>query len=167
MNRTYDVAWYKERIDSIYKIIPDCTVSSDIITGFCSETEEDHQDTLRIMDYANFSLSYMFYYSERPGTLAARKYPDDISLEIKKRRLSEVVDKQHQIAERLNKADIGKVVEVLIEGDSKKSTADFKGRNPQNKMVIFPKTENFEPGDYVNVLITESSSATLIGHIVN
>ena len=167
MSRTYDVEWYKERIDAIYKIIPDCAISSDIITGFCSETEEEHQDTLRIMEYANYSLSYMFYYSERPGTLAARKYEDDVPLDVKKRRLSEVVDKQHEIAYKHNKADIGKTVEVLIEGDSKKSASDFKGRSPQNKMVIFPKSDNFKPGDYVQVKITESSSATLIGHIVN
>lgn len=167
MSRTYDVEWYKERIDTIYKIIPDCAISSDIITGFCSETEEEHQDTLKIMEYANYSLSYMFYYSERPGTLAARKFKDDIPLEVKKRRLSEVVEKQHEIAFKHNKADIGKTVEVLIEGDSKKSASDFKGRSPQNKMVIFPKSDSFKPGDYVQVKITESSSATLIGHIIN
>lgn len=167
MNRTYDREWYIERIDSIYRHIPDCTISADIITGFCSETEEEHQDTLSIMKYANYSLSYMFYYSERPGTLAARKYPDDIPLEVKKRRLSEVVSLQNEIALKHNIADIGKTVEVLIEGSSKKSDQDFKGRNPQNKMVVFPKQEGLKPGDYVFVKVTDATSATLKGHIVN
>lgn len=166
MNRTYDRPWYEEKIKSIYKIIPDCSISSDIITGFCSESEEEHQDTLELIKWAKFSMSYMFYYSERPGTLAERKYEDDIPYDVKKRRLAEIVDVQLNVSLALNKADIGKTFEVLIEGDSKKSDQDFKGRNSQNKMIIFPKRENLKPGDYVQVKVTEVTKATLKGSIV-
>lgn len=167
MNRTYDRAWYENKIKRIYEIMPDCAISSDIITGFCSETEEEHQDTLSIIEFANYSMSYMFYYSERPGTLAERKYEDDISLEIKKRRLSDVIRIQSQVSFKHNKADIGKTYEVLIEGDSKKSDQDFKGRNTHNKMIIFPKSGDLKPGDYANVLVKEATSATLKGEIVS
>ncbi len=165
MNRTYDREWYQQKIDEIYSIIPDCAISSDMIAGFCTETEEEHLDTLSLMDYARFSLSYMFYYSERPGTLAAKKYADDISLEIKKRRLNEIITKQHEISSRLNKADVGKIFEVLVEGNSKKSRSMWKGRSSQNKVVVFPDAENIKPGIYVNVEITNSTSATLIGKL--
>jgi len=166
MNRTYDREWYIERIDKIYEVLPDCTLSSDIIAGFCSETEEEHKDTLSIMEYSKYIMSYMFKYSERPGTLAAKKYPDDIPNEVKARRLAEIVDLQQEISHRSNLKDLGKTFEVLIEGDSKKSKEDFKGRNTYNKMVIFPKQANLKPGDYVYVKVNEVNSATLIGEIV-
>jgi tRNA-2-methylthio-N6-dimethylallyladenosine synthase len=171
MNRTYDRAWYKERVESIYRIIPDCAISSDIITGFCSETEEEHKDTLSIIEWAKYSMSYMFFYSERPGTLAAKKYEDDIPLEVKKRRLSEVIVIQSRISTELNKKDIGKTFKVLIEGNSKKSENDWTGRNTQTKMIIFPKyfinnEAKYKKGDYVNVKVTAANSATLIGELV-
>ncbi len=166
MNRTYDREWYLERVKAIYRIIPDCAISADIITGFCSETEEEHQDTLSIMKESDYTMSYMFYYSERPGTLAARKYPDDIPLEVKKRRLQDVVDLQMDMSHENNKRDIGKTFKVLIEGDSKKSDQQFKGRSGQNKMVIFNKKPNLTVGDYVNVKINSVTRATLLGEIV-
>lgn len=167
MNRTYDAAWYKQRVESIYRILPDCTISADIITGFCSESEEEHRDTLEMMEWAGFIMSYMFYYSERPGTLAAKKYKDDVPLEVKKRRLAEVVALQGKLSHQSNLKDIGKTYKVLVEGASKKSTLDFKGRNDQNKMTVFPKIDGILPGDYVNVYIDSVTSATLIGHIVD
>jgi tRNA-2-methylthio-N6-dimethylallyladenosine synthase len=167
MNRTYDREWYKERVEAIYRIIPDCTISADIITGFCSETEEEHQDTLSMINWANYSMAYMFYYSERPGTLAARKYEDDVPLLVKKRRLQEVVDLQMNNSHKLNLKDIGKTFKILIEGDSKKSAEEFKGRNSQNKVVIFPKKGDLKPGDYVYVNIESATRATLRGVIVD
>ncbi len=167
MNRTYDREWYIHRIEAIRRILPDCAVSSDIIAGFCSETEAEHQDTLSIMEYANYSMSYMFYYSERPGTLAARKYPDDIPLEIKKRRLQEIIRLQNQISYRHNQADIGKTFKVLIEGDSKRSADDFRGRNSQNKMIVFPKRPGLQKGQYVWVKVHQATSATLKGELVD
>ena len=166
MNRTYDKEWYKERVESIYRIIPDCAISSDIISGFCTETEEEHQETLEMIRWAKYSMSYMFYYSERPGTLAARKYEDDIPLAIKKRRLQEVVDMQMQISLEHNQQDIGKTYKVLIEGDSKKSSEHFKGRNDQNKMIVFPKRDGYQPGAYVYVEVSDVTRATLLGKIV-
>ncbi len=166
MNRTYDRVWYKERVESIYRIIPDCAISSDIIAGFCTETEEEHQDTLSMIEWAGYSMSYMFFYSERPGTLAAKKFEDDIPLDTKKRRITEIVNLQNQMSLIHNQKDIGKIFKVLIEGNSKKSTQDFKGRNSQNKMLIFPKQDGLEPGDYVNVRVNSVSSATLKGEIV-
>ena len=166
MNRTYDREWYKERADSIYRIIPDCAISSDMIAGFCSETEEEHQDTLSIMEFAQYSMSYMFYYSDRPGTLAHKKYEDDVPLEVKKHRLHEIIQLQTKISLAHNQRDIGQVYKVLIEGTSKKSDDDFKGRNSQNKMIIFPKTGDLQPGDYVDVRVDRATSATLIGQIV-
>ncbi len=166
MNRTYDRSWYEERIRAIRRILPDAAVSSDIIAGFCTETEEEHQDTLNIIEWANFSMSYMFAYSERPGTLAARKYADDVPEEVKKRRLNEIIRLQTAVSLRHNQADIDKTFEVLIEGDSRRSSRDFCGRNSQNKMVVFPKKENLEPGDYVYVRIYDATSATLLGEIV-
>ncbi|HRG19398.1 MAG TPA: tRNA (N6-isopentenyl adenosine(37)-C2)-methylthiotransferase MiaB [Saprospiraceae bacterium] len=167
MNRTYDREWYMERIKAIQNILPECAVSSDIITGFCTETEEEHQDTLSMMEFAKYSMSYMFAYSERPGTLAARKWEDDVPEEVKKRRLNEVIRLQNHLSLVHNKADIGKSFKVLIEGDSKRSAAEWKGRNSQNKMVVFPKGNyNLKPGDYITVLIHSASSATLIGEIV-
>ncbi|MFZ2898205.1 MAG: tRNA (N6-isopentenyl adenosine(37)-C2)-methylthiotransferase MiaB [Saprospiraceae bacterium] len=163
MNRTYDRDWYMDRVRAIYRIMPDCAISSDIITGFCSETEEEHQDTLSMIEFANYSMSYMFAYSERPGTPAAKKYKDDVPEEVKKRRLDEVIRLQTQTSHYHNKADIGKTFEVLIEGDSKRSGQEFKGRNSQNKMIVFPKAPGLKPGDYVMVRVTEATSATLKG----
>ncbi len=166
MNRTYDRNWYKNRVKAIYRIIPDCAISSDMIAGFCTETEEEHQDTLSMMEFAQYSMSYMFYYSERPGTLAHKKYKDDVPLEVKKRRLQEIIQLQNKISLRHNEKDIGKTFKVLIEGTSKKSDADFKGRNSQNKMIIFPKLSGLQPSDYVEVKVNRATSATLIGEIV-
>ena len=163
MNRTYDREWYKSKIDRIYEIMPDCAISSDVITGFCSETEDEHRETLSMVEYARYSMSYMFYYSERPGTPAARKLTDDVPLDVKKRRLQEVIDLQTTISDELNRKDIGKSFKVLIEGESKRSDADWKGRNSQNKMVIFPKVPGTQPGDYVEVSVHDATSATLLG----
>jgi len=166
MNRTYDREWYINKVNRIYEIIPDCAISSDMIAGFCTETEEEHQDTLSVMEHAQYSMSYMFFYSERPGTLAAKKYEDDIPLETKKRRLNEIIRLQNHISLNHNKKDIGKTFQVLIEGNSKKSEDEWKGRNSQNKMIIFKKTGNFGVGSYVNVKVESATSATLMGHIV-
>ncbi|MEM6770037.1 MAG: tRNA (N6-isopentenyl adenosine(37)-C2)-methylthiotransferase MiaB, partial [Bacteroidota bacterium] len=163
MNRTYTREWYKQKVDRIYEIMPDCAISSDIITGFCSETEEEHQETLSIVDYSQYSMSYMFFYSERPGTLAARKLDDDVDLNTKKRRLREVIELQTEISRKLNANEIGKTHKILIEGDSKKSDQEWKGRTTQNRMVVFPKLTGEKPGDYVTVTITGSTSATLFG----
>ncbi|MDX1684193.1 MAG: tRNA (N6-isopentenyl adenosine(37)-C2)-methylthiotransferase MiaB [Saprospiraceae bacterium] len=166
MNRTYTREWYIDRVNAIRKIIPECAISSDIIAGFCTETEEEHRDTLSMIEWARYSMSYMFMYSERPGTLAQRKFEDDIPDDVKKRRLKEIIELQTRISLEHNKADIGKVFEVLIEGDSKKSDKEFKGRNSQNKMLVFPKNGDLKAGDYVNVKVTDATSATLLGHIV-
>jgi tRNA-2-methylthio-N6-dimethylallyladenosine synthase len=154
-----------ERVQAIYRIIPECAISSDIIAGFCGEQEHEHQETVSMVEWANYSMSYMFFYSERPGTLAARKYPDDVPHEVKKRRLQEIVDKQNEVSLRHNKADIGKTFKVLIEGDSKKSDKQFKGRNSQNKMIVFPKVNSLKPGDYAWVKVTGATSATLMGEV--
>ena len=167
MNRTYDRDWYMDKVSRIYEIIPGCAVTSDIITGFCSETEEEHADTLSIIKWSKYSMSYMFFYSERPGTLAARKYPDDIPLEVKKRRLAEVIEVQKEVSTEHNLKDIGNTYRVLIEGKSKRSDDDFKGRNSQNKMVIFPVVAPYKKGNYVYVKIDRSNSATLFGTIVD
>lgn len=167
MNRTYSREWYINRVDAIREIIgQDCGISSDMITGFCTETEEDHQDTLSIMDYVKYDFSYMFFYSERPGTLAEKKYEDDIPLEIKKRRLTEVIAKQQTHALERNKLDLGKVHKVLIEGTSKRSEEHLQGRNTANKVIIFPKG-NHQKGQYVNVLVEDCTTATLTGTVVN
>lgn len=165
MNRTYSREWYLDRVDAIRKIIPDCAISSDIIAGFCTETEEEHQDTLSIMEYSDYSMSYMFFYSERPGTLAARKLEDDIPLDVKKKRLQEIIRLQNQISYRHNQRDIGKTFKVLIERDSTKSDQDFCGRNSQNKMIVFPKKAGLKPGDYVWVKVHDATSATLMGSL--
>jgi tRNA-2-methylthio-N6-dimethylallyladenosine synthase len=167
MNRTYDREWYMERVKSIYNIIPECAISSDIITGFCTETEEEHQDTLTMIPWANYSMSYMFSYSERPGTLAAKKYEDDISEVVKSRRLTEIISLQREIGLQHNLKDVNQSFKVLIEGDSKKSTDEFKGRNSQNKMIIFPKKPDLKAGDYCQVYVTSANSASLRGHIVD
>ncbi|MCH2235049.1 MAG: tRNA (N6-isopentenyl adenosine(37)-C2)-methylthiotransferase MiaB [Crocinitomicaceae bacterium] len=165
MNRGYTREWYMDRIAAINRIIPDCSISTDIITGFCGETEEEHQDTLSLMEEVKFQFSYMFFYSERPKTLAERKFEDDIPLETKKRRLQEVIDLQHKLSNEFNKNEVGKVQRVLIEGFSKKSEDDYVGRNSGNVSVIFPK-EDAKPGDYVDVEITDYTPGSLLGKIV-
>lgn len=165
MNRTYDREWYLNRINAIRNIIPNCGISSDVIAGFCGETEEEHQDTLTLMQYAQFDFSYMYYYSERPGTMAAKKYTDDVPLETKKRRLAEIVEVQYQLSLQNNLKDIGKTYEVLVEKTSKKNEDEWSGRNEQNKVIIFPKG-NYKVGDYVNVLVESANKATLKGRVV-
>ena len=165
MNRTYSREWYMERVEAIRRIIPECAISSDIIAGFCTETEEEHLDTVSMIEWAGYSMSYMFMYSERPGTLAARKLKDDIPDDIKKRRLNEIIATQNKVSLEHNLRDVGKTFEILIEGDSKRSELHFKGRNTQNKMVVFPKGTGLKPGDSVNVTITEATGATLIGEL--
>jgi len=166
MNRTYTREWYKAKVDRIRDIIPDCGISSDVIAGFCTETEEDHEDTLDIMRYSSYDMSYMFIYSERPGTLAQKRYADDIPEEIKKRRLTEIVSLQNRLSLESNQKDIGKTFEVLIEGNSKRSSADWMGRNTQNKVIVFPKNGyNFKKGEYVAVKVNYCTQATLLGDI--
>jgi tRNA-2-methylthio-N6-dimethylallyladenosine synthase len=162
MNRTYTREWYEMKYNRIKEILPNCSVSCDIITGFCSETEDDHKDTLELLVNCPFEFSYMYYYSERPGTLAARKYEDDIAEDIKKRRLSEVINVQHDIAKKLNRAQEGKVHRVLIEMQSKKNENEWMGRNEQNIKVIFPK-DHYNLGDFVDVIIERSTTTSLIG----
>jgi len=164
MNREYTREWYMDRIKAIRSIIPDCAVSTDIIAGFCSETEEDHKETLSLIEWGGFDFAYMFKYSERPGTKAARKYKDDIPEEIKTRRLNEIISIQNKISARSKKQDIGRIFEVLIEGYSKRSHDYLSGRTSQNKVVVFPEN-GFKRGDYVNVYVERCTSATLIGKI--
>lgn len=166
MNRTYTREWYMNRIDAIRRIIPGCAISADIIAGFCTETEEEHQDTLSIMDYAKYNFAYTFSYSERPGTLAARKYVDDVPEDVKARRLAEIFKKQQEDSLACLEEFVGQTVRILIEGFSKKSDKEFRGRNDQNAMAVFPVVENVKPGEYVNVYIERCTSATLIGRIV-
>jgi len=167
MNRTYTREWYMGKIDRIRQLIPDCGISSDIIAGFCTETEDDHRDTLNIMEYSKYDMSYMFFYSERPGTLAQRRYKDDISGETKKRRLQEIVELQNRLSLESNKKDIDKTFEVLIEGDSKRSDKDWMGRNSQNKVIVFPKEDSeLKKGNYVMVKVTSCTQATLLGQII-
>lgn len=168
MNRTYTREWYMAKVDRIRTILPDCSISADIIAGFCTETEEDHQDTLSIMEYSRYDYSYMFFYSERPGTLAARRYKDDVPEEVKKRRLDEIINLQRKLSHESNMKDVGQTVKVLIEGDSKKSTDDWMGRTSQYKVVVFPKAgHNLNKGDYAMVKIDSCTGGTLLGKIVN
>jgi tRNA-2-methylthio-N6-dimethylallyladenosine synthase len=167
MNRTYTREWYMAKVDRIRELLPSCSISADIIAGFCTETDEDHADTLSIMDYARYDYSYMYFYSERPGTLAARRYVDDVPLEVKKSRLQEIVEKQNKLSQISYQQDIGQVFEVLIEGNSKKSEFDWCGRNSQNKMVVFPKDKLIAAkGDYVLVKIESATQGTLIGKAI-
>lgn len=166
MNRTYDLGWYINRVDAIREILGDeCGISSDMIAGFCSETEEEHKDTLLLMDYVKYDFSYMFYYSERPGTLAAKKHKDDIPLQTKKKRLQEIIAKQQELSMERNRLDIGKTYKVLVEGTSKRSKDDLQGRNSANKVVIF-KNDGTPKGRYVHVSIKDCTTATLFGDIV-
>lgn len=162
MNRGYTRQDYMKRIEAIRNILPGCGISTDIISGFCGETDEQHKETLSLMEWAGFDFAYMFKYSERPGTAAAKKFEDNITEEIKSKRLQEIVDLQLHLSAINNKQDLGNVHKVLVEGISKKSSQHFFGRNSQNKVVVFPK-ENFRAGDYVNIHVTECTAATLIG----
>jgi tRNA-2-methylthio-N6-dimethylallyladenosine synthase len=158
MNRTYDREWYINRIDAIRRIIPECAISTDVITGFCTETDEEHKDTVSMMDYVKYDFAYMFMYSERPGTLAAKRYADDIPKLLKQARLAEIVAKQQQYSYYRMQARLGRVEKVLIEGFSKKSNNDYCGRSDQNAMVIFPVTEGYKPGQYVECEWTRKKS---------
>lgn len=165
MNRTYDADWFKQRIEKIREVIPDCGISTDAIVGFCSETEDEFKDTLDMFRYSQFDFAYMYAYSERPGTMAARKYADDIAAEDKSRRLQELIDLQNSISIEKNKRYIGTEQIVLVEGESKKSEADLKGRNDQNVTVIFPKQNGIGKGSYVKVKIERSTQTSLIGQV--
>ncbi|MGB0391049.1 MAG: tRNA (N6-isopentenyl adenosine(37)-C2)-methylthiotransferase MiaB [Salibacteraceae bacterium] len=166
MNRGYTREWYLERIASINRIMPDCAISTDIITGFCSETEEQHKDTVSLMKEVDYDFAFMFKYSERPRTLAERKFEDDVKEEDKAKRLDEVIAVQQVSSLKRNKNHVGKTFEVLVEGLSKRSDKHVFGRTTQNAVVIFEKGD-LQPGDYVNVNITDCSSATLQGKVVN
>ena len=162
MNRTYSREWYIAKVDRIREIIPNCGLSTDMIAGFCTETEEDHQESLSLMEYCKYDLAYLYFYSERPGTLAARRFEDDVPLDVKKRRLQEMVElyRNHSLISMTK--DVGKTFKVLVEGTSKKSEDELHGRNEQNKVVVFPK-ENYKKGDYVMVKITKCTAGTLLG----
>jgi tRNA-2-methylthio-N6-dimethylallyladenosine synthase len=164
MNRKYDREWYMGRIEAIREIIPECSISTDVITGFSTENEDDHLETLSLMKWAGYDFAYMFKYSERPDTTAARKLSDDVPEDIKTRRLNEIMELQNKMSELSKKSDLGKTFEVLVEGVSKKSDLELSGRSSQNKVVVFPRN-NFKPGDYVNVTIKDCTSATLIGTV--
>ncbi len=162
MNRTYTREWYVAKIKRIREILPDAGISTDMITGFCTETEEDHQQSLSLMAWCKYDLAYMYFYSERPGTLAARRFADDVPEEIKKRRLQEMVALHRQNTLESMQRDVGKICKVLVEGFSKKTDEDLYGRNDQNKVVVFPKG-NYKKGDYVFIQINSCTSGTLIG----
>ncbi|WP_421806541.1 tRNA (N6-isopentenyl adenosine(37)-C2)-methylthiotransferase MiaB [Flagellimonas sp.] len=165
MNRLHTREEYFELIDNIKRIIPDCAISQDMITGFPTETEEDHQDTLSLMEYVKYDFGFMFAYSERPGTLAERKMDDDVPEATKKRRLTEIIELQQKHSHYRTQQHVGKIEEILIEGTSKKSDAHWMGRNSQNTVAVFPK-EHYKVGDFVNVKINDCTSATLIGEAV-
>jgi tRNA-2-methylthio-N6-dimethylallyladenosine synthase len=165
MNREYNREWYMDRVTAIHRIIPDCSLSTDMITGFCTETEEDQKESLSLMEWTGFDFAYMFKYSERPGTKAARKLKDDVPEPIKSSRLSEMIALQNRLSVKSKKKDIGMIFEVLIEGFSKRSVEYFSGRTTQNKVVVFPVGE-YKKGDYVQVLIEKCTAATLIGRPV-
>jgi tRNA-2-methylthio-N6-dimethylallyladenosine synthase len=165
MNREYTREWYMDRIIAIRSLIPGCAISTDIIAGFSTETEEDHQATLSLMEWAGYDFAYMFKYSERPGTRAARKHKDDIPEEIKTRRLNEIISLQNRLSARSKKQDVGRVFEVLIEDFSKRSQDKLSGRTSQNKVAVFPGNGH-QKGEYVNVLVERCTSATLIGKII-
>jgi tRNA-2-methylthio-N6-dimethylallyladenosine synthase len=167
MNRTYTREWYLSKIRRIRELIPDCGITSDIISGFCGETQDDHLETLSLIGESRFDFSYMYFYSERPGTLAAKRYQDDVPETEKKRRLNEIIKLQRQISEQSNWNDIGTISKVLIEGDSKRSPTEWMGRNDQNKVVVFPKEEmRLQKGDYAILKIVHSTGGTLIGSCI-
>lgn len=162
MNRTYSREWYIAKVNRIRELIPDCGISTDMITGFCTETEEDHQESLSLMEYCKYDLAYMYFYSERPGTLAARRFEDNVPLDVKKRRLQEMIDLHRIHSLQSMQRDVGKTFKVLIEGTSKKSEHDLYGRTDQNKVVVFAKGD-LKVGEYVEVQITSCTAGTLIG----
>lgn len=166
MNREYTREWYMDRITAVKTIIPDCSVSTDMITGFCTETEEDHRESLSLMEWAGYDFAYMFKYSERPGTRAARKLPDDVPEEEKSRRLTEMIALQNKLSAKSKKSDTGKVFEVLIEGFSKRSMDYFHARTSQNKVVVFP-VGGSKKGDYVKVMVERTTAATLMGKVID
>jgi tRNA-2-methylthio-N6-dimethylallyladenosine synthase len=165
MNRTYTREWYIAKVDRIREILPGCGLSTDSITGFCSETEEDHKETLSLFEYCEYDLAYMYFYSERPGTLAERRFADDVPEEVKKRRLQETVALHRIHSLKSMQREVGSTAKVLIEGDSRKSDAHWQGRSDHNKVVVFPKTGDLKKGDYVGVLIESCTAGTLIGKI--
>lgn len=165
MNRGYNRSTYLQRINTIKTILPGCTISTDIITGFCSETEEEHRETISIMREVGYDYAYMFKYSERPGTLAARKYRDDVPEDVKSRRLDEIIEVQQELSYKSNLNDMNKVFEVLVEGESKKSSQFLYGREDRYKVIVFPR-EDFKPGDCVNILVTKCTKGTLVGKAV-
>ena len=165
MNRGYTREWYMGRVDKIKEVMPDCAISADIISGFCSETEEEHKDTLSMMDYVRYDFSYMFKYSERPNTAAAKKFEDDVPEADKSRRLTEIVDLQRDHSFEINKSYVGKIFEVLVEKPSKRNDQELAGRTSQNTVVVFPK-ENYKVGDYVNVHVHDCTGGTLLGKAV-
>lgn len=165
MNRTYSREWYIAKVDRIKEILPDCGLSTDMIAGFCTETEEEHQESLSLMEYCKYDLAYLYFYSERPGTLAARRFKDDIPEEVKKRRLQELVDLHRSHSLESMQKEVGKTFKVLVEGTSKKNKEELFGRNDQNKVLVFPK-ENYKPGDYVQVKVERCTAGTLIGKTV-
>ena len=164
MRRRYTAEWYLERVAKIREVLPDCGITTDVIAGFCSETEEDHRQTLELFRKAGFDYAYMFYYSERPGTLAARHYPDDVPLEVKTRRLNEIIALQSELSLKSNQNDIGKTFRVLVEGPSKKNPDELCGRSGSDKMCVFPGGGH-KAGDYVDVKVLSCTSATLIGEL--
>ncbi|KAA9038501.1 tRNA (N6-isopentenyl adenosine(37)-C2)-methylthiotransferase MiaB [Ginsengibacter hankyongi] len=167
MNRTYTREWYLSKVNRIRELLPGCGISTDVITGFCTETDEDHKETLSLMEYCEYDLAYMFYYSERPGTLAARRFTDDVPEEIKKSRLQEVVALHRIHSLKSMQKEVGKTAKVLIEGNSKKSDEHWAGRSDNNKVVVFPKNENLQKGDYADVVIESCTAGTLIGRLKN
>ena len=164
MNRKYDREWYMKRIESIKSIVPDCGLSTDVFAGFCTESEEDHKETLSLMEWAGFDMAFMFKYSERPGTYAHSKLDDDVSEEEKSRRLAEIIALQNKLSLKSNQNDIGQIFEVLVEGPSKKNPEEFFGRSSQNKVIVFPN-KGFKKGDYVDVKVNNCTQATLIGEL--
>jgi tRNA-2-methylthio-N6-dimethylallyladenosine synthase len=166
MNRTYSREWYIANVNRIREIIPGCGLSTDMITGFCTETDEDHEQSMSLMEYCKYDLAYMYFYSERPGTLAARRFKDDVPENLKKKRLQEMVDLHRIHSLQSMQRDIGKTCKVLVEGVSKKSADELQGRSDHNKVVVFPKS-NFKKGDYVMVKINSCTAGTLIGTAVS
>ena len=164
MNRKYTREWYLNRIDAIRRHIPECAIGTDIIAGFCGETEEDFKETLEVMKIVGYDYAYMFKYSERPGTLAARHYDNDVPEDVKSRRLTEIINLQQTLSLESNKKDVGKTFEVLVEGFSKRNKSEWYGRNSQNKVIIFA-SDDAKPGDYVDVTVDDCTAATLIGHV--
>ncbi|MEO7046693.1 MAG: TRAM domain-containing protein, partial [Ferruginibacter sp.] len=165
MNRTYSREWYIAKVNRIREIIPGCGLSTDMITGFCTETEEDHQQSLSLMEYCQYDLAYMYFYSERPGTLASRRFEDDVPLETKKRRLHEMVALYRGHSLTSMQKDVGKTFKVLVEGNSKKDENELHGRTDHNKVVVFPKGEH-KKGDYVMVKVNNCTAGTLLGQAV-